>query len=146
MALPVLVSNWGQVKRVAKNLSPQARALADIFWPGGMTLVVEKAEGLPDQLTAGGPTVAVRMPAHPVPLHLAEEFGSPITGTSANISGKADLLSLAELTGHIGGLVDQIIMTGPEPNGVASTVIDITGTMPRPVSYTHLTLPTTPNV
>ena len=93
--------------------------------------MVEKAEGLPDQLTAGGPTVAVRMPAHPVPLHLAEEFGSPITGTSANISGKADLLSLAELTGHIGGLVDQIIMTGPEPNGVASTVIDITETMPR---------------
>ena len=131
LALPVLVSNWGQVKRVAKNLSPQARALADIFWPGGMTLVVEKAEGLPDQLTAGGPTVAVRMPAHPVPLHLAEEFGSPITGTSANISGKADLLSLAELTDQIGGLVDQVIMAGPEPNGGASTVIDITGTMPR---------------
>ena len=68
LALPVLVGGWDQVKMVAKNLPPQAQALTDRFWPGGLTLVVEKAEGLPDQLTAGGHTVAVRMPDHPVPI------------------------------------------------------------------------------
>jgi len=131
LALPVLVGGWGQVREVAKNLPPQAKALVERFWPGGLTLVVEKADGLPDQLTAGGPTVAVRMPDHPVPIRLIEGLGSPITGTSANLSGGADLLSLAELTEQIGSLVDQVITTGPEPKGTASTVIDITGDKPK---------------
>jgi len=131
LALPVLVGDWNQVKRVAKNLSPQARTLADSFWPGGLTLVLEKADGLPDQVTAEGQTVAVRMPDHPVPIHLTQGLGLPITGTSANISGRADLLSLTELTNQIGGLVDQVITAGPEPKGIASTVIDITGGEPK---------------
>ena len=131
LALPVLVGDWNQVKRVAKNLSPQARTLADSFWPGGLTLVLEKADGLPDQVTAEGQTVAVRMPDHPVPIHLTEGLGLPITGTSANISGRADLLSLTELTDQIGGLVDKVITAGPEPKGIASTVIDITGGEPK---------------
>ena len=131
LALPVLVGDWNQVKRVAKNLPPQARTLAGSFWPGGLTLVLEKADDLPDQVTAEGQTVAVRMPDHPVPIHLTEGLGLPITGTSANISGGADLLSLTELTDHIGGLVDQVITAGPEPKGIASTVIDITGGEPK---------------
>ena len=87
LALPVLVSAWEQVERVAKNIPPQARILAERFWPGALTLVVEKAQGLPDRLTAGGPTVAVRMPDHPAPIQLINGLGGPITGTSANISG-----------------------------------------------------------
>ena len=131
LALPVLVGSWEQVERVAKNLPPQAQALTERFWPGGLTMVVEKADGLPDQLTAGGPTVAVRMPDHPVPIALIQGLGSPITGTSANISGGADLLSLAELTEEIGSLVDQVVTTGPKPKGTASTVINITNQQPK---------------
>ncbi len=131
LALPVLVDGWEQVKTVAKNLPPRAQALADRFWPGGLTLVVEKADGLPDQLTAVGSTVAVRMPDHPVPIQLIEGLGSPITGTSANISGGADVLSMAELTEQIGSLVDQVVQAGPEPKGTASTVVDITGENPK---------------
>ena len=131
LALPVLVGSWEQVEKVAKNLPPQTQILAERFWPGGLTMVVEKADALPDQLTAGGPTVAVRMPDHPVPIALIQGLGSPITGTSANISGGADLLSLAELTRQIGSLVDQVVEVGPEPKGIASTVIDITGGEPK---------------
>ena len=94
-------------------------------------MVVEKADGLPDQLTAGRPTVAVRMPDHPVPIALIQGLGSPITGTSANISGGADLLTLAELTDEIGSLVDQVVTTGPKPKGTASTVINITNQQPK---------------
>ena len=131
LALPVLVSGWEQVKRVAENFPPQAQNLAERFWPGGLTLVVQKIPGLPDRLTAGGPTVAVRMPGHPVPIQLIDGLGGPITGTSANISGDADIPSLAELTAQIGGRVDYIVKSGPVPEGKASTVIDITSGHPK---------------
>ena len=131
LALPVLVSSWEQVGKVAKNLPTQAQALAEQFWPGGLTLILEKAPGVPDRLTAGGPTVAVRMPDHPVPIKLINGLGGPITGTSANISGGPDLLTLAKLTDQMAGQVDQIVREGPEPKGTASTIVDITSGEPR---------------
>ena len=94
-------------------------------------MVVRKAPGLPDRLTAGGPTVAVRMPDHPAPIKLIDGLGGPITGTSANISGSADLLTLAELTAELEGRVDYVVTDGPEPRGTASTVIDITSGQPK---------------
>ena len=131
LALPVLVSGWEQVQRIAENVPSQASVLTDRFWPGALTLVVRKAPGLPDRLTAGGPTVAVRMPDHPAPIRLIEGLGGPITGTSANISGSADLLTLAELTAELEGRVDYVVMDGPEPKGTASTVIDIKSGQPK---------------
>jgi L-threonylcarbamoyladenylate synthase len=131
LALPVLVSGWEQVERVAIDLPPRARGLAKQFWPGALTLVVLKAPGVPDRLTAGGPTVAVRMPAHPVPIELMKRLGGPITGTSANVSGGADPSTWDELTAQIGGRVDQIFKSGPAPAGTASTVVDITSDGPK---------------
>ena len=131
LALPVLVNGWEQVERVAKNLPPQARILAERYWPGALTLVVEKAPGLPDRLTAGGPTVAVRMPDHPAPIQLINGLGGPITGTSANISGGADPSTLAGLSAQMGDRVDHVFNEGPEPKGTASTVVDITSGQPK---------------
>jgi len=131
LALPVLVSGWEQVERVAENIPSQAQTLVARFWPGALTLVVRKALGLPDRLTAGGPTVAVRMPDHPAPIGLIHGLGGPITGTSANISGGADLLTLSELTVELEGIVDYIVTDGPEPQGTASTVVDITSGQPK---------------
>ena len=106
LALPVLVNGWEQVLIVAKDLPPQAEGLAGRFWPGALTLVVLRADGVPGRLTAGGPTVAVRMPAHPVPIELMDGLGGPITGTSANVSGGPDPSTLDDLTAQIGGSVD----------------------------------------
>ena len=125
LALPVLVSEWEQVKLVAKDVPRQAKGLAERFWPGALTLVMLKADGVPDRLTAGGPTVAVRMPAHPVPIELIKGLGGPITGTSANISGETDPSTIEELTTQMGNGVDYIIKSGPAPAGTASTVVDI---------------------
>ena len=130
-ALPVLVNGWEQVETAAKDVPSQAKNLAERFWPGALTLVVLKSAGVPDRLTAGGPTVAVRMPDHPVPIALINGLGGPITGTSANISGGADPSSLAELTAQIGGRVDYIVTSGPAPKGTASTVVDITSGQPK---------------
>ncbi len=131
LALPVLVSGWDQLEMVAENTPLKTRALAERFWPGALTLVVQKANGLPDRLTAGRPTVAVRMPGHPVPIELINRLGSPITGTSANISGGADLLTLDELSSQLGEPVDLIVEKGPTPKGTASTIVDITSGKPR---------------
>ena len=131
LALPVLVSGWDQLEMVAENTPPKTRALAERFWPGALTLVVQKANGLPDRLTAGRRTVAVRMPGHPVPIELINRLGSPITGTSANISGGADLLTLDELSSQLGEPVDLIVEKGPTPKGTASTIVDITSGKPR---------------
>ena len=131
LALPVLVSSWQQVAMVAKDIPAQAEALADRFWPGALTLVALKAEKVPDRLTAGRSTVAIRMPGHPVPIQLAHSLGGPITGTSANITGGADPSSIKELTAQIGGRVDYIVTSGPAPDGTASTIVDVSSDGPR---------------
>ncbi len=131
LALPVLVNGWEQVLMVAKDIPPQAKNLADRFWPGALTLVASKSAGIPDRLTAGGPTVAVRMPRHPVPIELINGLGGPITGTSANLSGGSNPSTLAELTSQMGELVDLIIKSGPAPEGIPSTIVDITSERPK---------------
>ena len=131
LALPVLIDSWEQFEMVTADVTPVVRALTEKYWPGPLTLVVSKAVAVPDLLTAGAPTVAVRMPDHPVPRSLARMFGGPITGTSANRSGEADLKSLEELTAQLGDRLDYIVAAGPEPVGTASTIIDITGGSPK---------------
>jgi L-threonylcarbamoyladenylate synthase len=130
-ALPVLVSGWDQVGMVAGEISQMAERLASRFWPGALTLVLWRLRKLPDLVTGGGETVAVRMPNHPVPLALTAGLGRPITGTSANRSGQADLLSREEVVDHLGHRVDYVVRCGPVPEGVASTVIDLTAEEPR---------------
>lgn len=130
-ALPVLVSGWDQVEMVAANISEKAERLAHRFWPGALTLVLWRLPRLPDLVTGGGETVAVRMPDHPVPLTLTAALGRPITGTSANRSGEADLQSREDVLGQLGDLVDYVVRSGPSPAGMASTVIDLTTGEPR---------------
>ena len=131
MALPVLIDSWKQFETVAADVTPIARTLAEKYWPGPLTLIVPKADAVPDLLTAGAPTVAVRAPDHPVARALARMFGGPITGTSANRSGEADLKSLEELKAQLGSSVDYVVAVGPVPMGTASTVVDISAGVPK---------------
>ena len=130
MPLPVLVSGWDQALQVAV-VSPEsellARCLTEAYWPGSLTIVLPAAHGLPERLTAGRDTVAVRMPDHPVPLALAGALGHPITGTSANRSGEPDITDPEELRRILAPRVDGIIVAGPKPLGGASTIVAITG-------------------
>ncbi len=131
MALPVLLADWGQLPAVARELPDSARALAEAYWPGPLTLVLLRAKTLPLRLTAGGDTVAARVPGHPAPRALARRLGRPITGTSANISGAPDPQTLDELRRQVGGRVDCVVNAGPPPAGAASTIVDLTGKAPR---------------
>lgn len=130
LALPVLVSDWKQVSQVAEGLSEAHRRLASAFWPGCLTLVLPKSRTLSPLITAGRETVAVRMPNHWVPLALASELGRPITGTSANRSGQPNLETVQEVEAELGDTVDMVILEGPAPDGLQSTIIDLTSGYP----------------
>ena len=142
LALPVLVSDWEQVGSVTQDIPEIGRRLADRFWPGPLTLVLSRSVRLPDLVTGGRDTVAVRMPDHPIPLALAREFGGPITGTSANISGEADLLAIEAVEAQFSHGVDYIIRCGPSPAGIPYTVVDVTTGTPRLVREGALTFET----
>ena len=131
MALPVLLSGVEQLGLVADAVPSVAGRLAEAYWPGPLTLIVIRNEGLPERLTAGQATVAVRVPDHEVPRSLARLLGRPITGTSANISGASDPQTLEELRRQVGERVDAVVNEGPHPAGTASTIVDVSGDEPR---------------
>ena len=131
MALPVLLADLDQLAMVAEGFPEAVKTLGGRYWPGPLTLIVRKAEGLPARLTAGQGTVAVRVPDHPAPRELARRLGRPITGTSANISGEADPQTLEELRRQVGKRVDCVVSAGPAPAGTASTIVDVTQDAPK---------------
>lgn len=130
IALPLLVSSVSQIADVAEPVPEVAWLLARRFLPGALTLVLPKASWVPDIVTAGAPKVAVRVPAHPVPVALVEGVGVPIVGTSANLSGQPSPLNADEVRAQLGRQIDLIIDTGPSPGGRESTVVDVTGEQP----------------
>ena len=128
LPLPVLIGDMKQLALLAEPLTELALFLAQRFWPGGLTLVLPQVSGLPAYL--GGAGVAVRLPAHPVCRALIRGVGSPITGTSANLSGKPSALTAGEVREQLGNGVDLVIDGGRCPGGVESTVVDLTGEKP----------------
>jgi L-threonylcarbamoyladenylate synthase len=126
MALPILIAHISQIGEIASSVPPVAWLLARSFLPGALTLVLYKSKLVPDIVTAGDKTVAVRVPAHPVPIALIEGLGTPIVGTSANLSGKPSALSADEVHTQLGDNVDLIIDGGRCPGGRESTVVDVT--------------------
>ncbi len=130
-AIPVLLSGVRDLNRIARHVPPVAWQLAGAFWPGALSLVLEKSARVPDVVTAGGPTVAVRVPDHPLALALIERAGSPLATTSANLSGQPSAVTADEVEASLGDAVDLILDGGPCPGGVASTVLDLTVQPPR---------------
>lgn len=130
MALPLLLSSTLQISEVAESVPPIARLLVEKFMPGPLTLVLYKSGVVPGIVTAGGITVAVRVPAHPVPVALALGLGAPISGTSANLSGKPSALTADEVHAQFGNKIDLVIDGGRCPGGRESTIVDVTGEIP----------------
>lgn len=130
MALPLLVADISQIEALAETVSEVARELIRRFLPGALTIVLPASPAVPDIITAGGKTVAVRIPAHPVPLALIKGIGTPLVGTSANISGRPDPLTAVEVHEQLGNEVDLIIDDGEPCPGMVSTIVDATGEVP----------------
>ena len=125
-AIPILLAQPDDLVLVAEGITETAWLLAEKFWPGGLTLVLPKKANVPDVVSASGPTVAVRVPDHPVPLALIAALGAPLAATSANLSGHPSPITAQEVEAELGGRIELILDGGRCPGGVPSTVLDLT--------------------
>lgn len=126
----VLVKNVKELHKVVRYVPPTALHIMDSFWPGGVTILFEAKDTLPDNLTAGTGKIGVRLPEHPVAFALLNALDSPITGTSANLSGSAACSRISNIDSHIADQLDLILDAGPLKGGIGSTVVDITTASP----------------
>jgi L-threonylcarbamoyladenylate synthase len=112
-------------------MTPAASVLGAACWPGGLTLVVPRRPdaSLPDVLTAGQPTIGLRVPDHEAPRALAKGVG-PLPVTSANVSGRPEARDAAEIEALLGEAIELILDGGPAHGGPPSTVVDCTGDRP----------------
>lgn len=130
-AIVLLVADQEQAATVGV-FSPASRALAERFWPGGLTLVLAQAPGarLPDVLTGGAATIGVRIPDHDCPRELARALG-PLPVTSANLSGQTPAADASGVLTQLASRIDLVLDGGPARGGVASTVVDCSGEAPK---------------
>jgi L-threonylcarbamoyladenylate synthase len=122
--LIVHVGDSVEVERLAWADDPRVHRLMEAFWPGPLTLVLQRREVIPDLVTAGLPTVGVRMPAHPVALSLIREAGCPIAAPSANKFGRVSPTRAEHVRRQLPG-VDLVLDGGQTPVGLESTIVSL---------------------
>jgi L-threonylcarbamoyladenylate synthase len=130
MPVPVLVGSPATLAGIATDLSDAARALVEAFWPGGLTLVCRAQPSLQWDLGDTRGTVAVRMPLHPVAIELLTATG-PMAVSSANRTGMAPPADVDEAIRQLGEAVSVYLDGGSTGEPVASTIVDVTGELPR---------------
>lgn len=128
--LIVHIAEFADFERVAREIPPQAEKLSDAFWPGPLTMIVNKSDAVPDATTGGMDTVAVRMPNHPVALELIRQSGCLIAAPSANTSGRPSPTEASHVAEDLSGRIAMILDGGPVGIGIESTIIDLTEDKP----------------
>jgi tRNA threonylcarbamoyl adenosine modification protein (Sua5/YciO/YrdC/YwlC family) len=124
--LSLLIGSLNQAEALAKDLPTEFYLLAEHFWPGPLTMIVQAAPGLPLKVTANSGNVALRVPAANIPREVIRQAGVPITATSANLSGASECTSAAAVRDQLGERLNIIVDGGPSPREVPSTIVDLT--------------------
>ncbi|MCR5292016.1 MAG: threonylcarbamoyl-AMP synthase [Eubacterium sp.] len=125
--LIVHIADTSDVYKLAEYVPDAAKALMEAFWPGPLTIILKKRAIVPDETTGGLPTVAIRMPSHPVAAKLIEESGVYIAAPSANISGRPSPTEASHVIEDMDGRIDMIIDGGAVGIGIESTIVDLSG-------------------
>lgn len=125
-AILILVPGQENIPDFAASVPDTAKILAAAFWPGKLTLVCHAKKNLSDLLTAGTGKIGIRQPGHPVTLELIKNTGFPLTGTSANLSGKDNCITTDQLPQRIIEQSDLILDAGTLKGGAGSTIVDVT--------------------
>lgn len=125
------VASIEEVRPLVKEIPPHALILMEKLWPGPLTIILEKSKVVPEILSAGGKTVAIRMPDNPIALRLIELSGVPLAAPSANISGKPSPTNAIDVYVDLNGKVDVILDGGGSRIGIESTVLDMTTDPPK---------------
>jgi L-threonylcarbamoyladenylate synthase len=127
----VLIHSKKQLEMLVEKIPPVADAIMEAFWPGRVTLVFDARGTLPGLLTAQTGKIGVRLPGHPVAAAMLGQVKGPLTGTSANLSGRPGCNRLSDIDPQITGQADLVLDAGTLQGGVGSTVVDVTAEPPR---------------
>jgi len=129
--LIVHIASFEEIYPLVSKIPDKARKLAETFWPGPLTMVLPRSNLVPDVVTAGLDTVAIRMPSHPVARAVIQASGVPIAAPSANLSGKPSPTTAHHCMEDLNGKIPLILDGGSCQVGVESTVVSLAGDIPR---------------
>lgn len=124
------IADLDTLSEIVREIPDTAKKLMDAFWPGPLTMIFPKADIVPDAVTGGLDTVAVRFPSHPVAMALIQAAGLPIAAPSANASGKPSPTRASHVAYDLEGRVDLILDGGAAEWGLESTIVDVSQTPP----------------
>lgn len=119
------VAGFEDIGCLVRETPDSARRLAEAFWPGPLTFVLQKSDAVPPRVTAGLRSVAVRAPDHPVALALIRATGFPLAAPSANLFGRPSPTTAQHVLEDLDGRIDAVLDGGPTAVGVESTVLDL---------------------
>lgn len=124
--ISLLVYDMKMAEQFCTEIPKDAYTLAESFWPGPLTMILKKSGTVPDIVTAGGETVGVRCPDHPMTLAIINEAGVPLAAPSANFSGEPSPKNAAAVLGYFDGKIECAVDGGECSVGIESTIIDMT--------------------
>lgn len=128
--LIVHIADIASVNDLAEEVPEKAKLLMEAFWPGPLTIILNKKEAVPKETTGGLNTVAIRMPSHPAAMELIRKSGVYIAAPSANTSGRPSPTMAEHVADDLSGRIEAIIDGGPVGIGIESTIVDMTGEIP----------------
>ncbi len=129
--LIVHIADFDRIYDLCPAVPPQARALAEAFWPGPLTMIVPKGDCIPNEVSCGLDTVGIRLPSHPLARDLIRTAGVPLAAPSANTSGRPSTTTAEHVLRDMDGKIAAILDGGPCGVGVESTVITLALDKPR---------------
>lgn len=128
--LIIHIAKWEDLAYICEDIPDKAKKLADVFWPGPLTMILKKKPIVPVETTGGLQTVAVRMPSHPIALAFIEAAGGYIAAPSANVSGRPSPTLAKYVKEDMDGKIPLILDGGQVGIGVESTIVDLTEEVP----------------
>lgn len=128
--LIIHIAEMAALERIVCEIPEKAVKLAEVFWPGPLTMIFKKSAIVPDQTTGGLDTVAVRMPSHPLAALLIKKAGGYVAAPSANLSGKPSPTLAKYVVQDLDGRIDMILAADGVEIGLESTIVDLTGEIP----------------
>ncbi len=124
--LLVLIRDKTCLPELVREIPPKAVLLMEAFWPGGITMVLHAGKQVSKRLTGNTGKIGVRVPKHPVAAAIVTQLAGPMTGTSANLSGRGGCSDISCLEEQVSAQLDGVVDAGPLKGGRGSTVIDVT--------------------
>lgn len=128
--LIIHIAEMAALEHIVCEIPKKAAKLAEVFWPGPLTMIFKKSAIVPDQTTGGLDTVAVRMPSHPLAALLIKKAGGYVAAPSANLSGKPSPTLAKYVVQDLDGRIDMILAADGVEIGLESTIVDLTGEIP----------------